>query len=187
MASIHGDEPAGTPLLDQLSQHLMWRPDLLAGRRVILMPVANPDGLHANTRHNIHDVDLNRNFPADNFSGDEHHGTTPLSQPESRAIDAVLDRYAPARIVTIHQPLACIDYDGPAGGLAAAMGAWTDLPVKRLGSRPGSLGSYAGVTRGIPIITLELPASASDQHAWVLWRRYGRCVLAAIVYPDSPR
>ncbi len=185
MATIHGNEPAGAPLVRQLSQHLAWHPRLIEGRRIVLMPVANPDGLARNTRHNANDVDLNRNFPADDFARKKPHGTTPLSQPESRALDAALDRYRPDRVVSIHQPLECIDYDGPARALAEAMGAWTDLPVKKLGSRPGSLGSYVGETRGVPIITLELPGSATGMSDWQLWRRYGKCLLAAICYPES--
>jgi protein MpaA len=184
MATIHGDEPAGLPLVKQLSWHLLWHPDLLVGRRIILMELANPDGFEQNTRHNVNGVDLNRNFPADNFIRKDRYGRTPLSQPESRAIRAVLDRFPPDRVVTIHQPLSCVDYDGPAEELAAAMGLWTDLPVKRLGSRPGSLGSYVGETKGVPIVTLELPESASDQNRWELWQRYGDCLLAAICYPD---
>ena len=96
----------------------------------------------------------------------------------------MLDEYVPDRIVTIHQPVACVDYDGPAEELARAMGAWTDLPVNRIGSQPGSLGSYAGLTLGIPIITLELPASASGLDEDALWHTYGRTLLAALRYPE---
>ena len=184
MASIHGDEPAGTPLVYRLAEHLRARPDMLTGRQVVLMAVANPDGLASGTRHNANGVDLNRNFPAWNFAPSPDHGPGPLSEPESRAIKAVLDAYKPHRVVTIHQPVACVDYDGPAENLAWAMGRWVDLPVKRIGSQPGSLGSHVGVELGIPIITLELPASASSLDDDALWQAYGNCLLAAIVYPE---
>jgi protein MpaA len=64
------------------------------------------------------------------------------------------------------------------------MSAYTDLPVKRIGSLPGSLGSYAGITLGKPIVTLELPATASQMDDEELWDRYGDVLLAAIRYPD---
>ena len=185
MATIHGNEAAGTPLVQRLADHLAQHVQLLGGRRVVLVPVVNPDGYFHHTRHNANGIDLNRNFPAGNFTSTQIHGASPLSEPESRAIMSILDDYQPDRIVSIHQPLACIDYDGPAEDLAQAMGAWTDLPVKRLGSRPGSLGSYAGLTRGIPIITLELPASAGNLTDDALWEQYGRALLAAVRFPES--
>ncbi len=184
VATIHGSEAAGTPLVRRLARHLEAHPELLDGRQVVLMPVANPDGHVLSMRHNVNGVDLNRNFPAPNFVGSDRHGPAPLSEPESRAIKAVLDEYRPNRMVSIHQPLACIDYDGPAEGLAHAMGEWTDLPVKRLGSLPGSLGSYVGITLDVPIITLELPESASDLDEAALWDEYGQALLAAITYGD---
>jgi protein MpaA len=186
LAAIHGDEAAGMPLVRHLAEHLRTHPRLIHGRRVVLLPLANPDGYALNTRGNVNGIDLNRNYPASNFTRTDAHGDAPLSEPESRALKAVLDRYRPDRIVSIHQPLACIDYDGPAEALARAMATWTDLPVKRLGSMPGSLGSYAGLTLGIPIVTLELPASASGLDDRALWRRYGNVLLAAIRYPELP-
>ncbi len=184
LATIHGNESAGTALLGSLERHLADRPHLLRTRRVVLMPVANPDGYAADTRHNIRGIDLNRNFPAANFDGNRRHGERPLCEPESRAIQKVLEAYKPARIVSIHQPIGCIDYDGPAHGLARAMANACDLPIKLVGSRPGSLGSYAGLTLGIPIITLELPRSADLLGPDGRWQRYGRALLAAVLYPE---
>ena len=73
------------------------------------MPVANPDGLERSDRLNRHGVDLNRNFAADNRLDSHRFGLTPLSEPESRAIAAVIETHQPQLIVSIHQPLECID------------------------------------------------------------------------------
>ena len=102
-------------------------------------------------------------------------------------IKQVIQQYDPDRIVTLHQPLNCIDYDGPAQMLAQRMGQYCALPVKKLGARPGSLGSYAGVTLGIPIITFEMLPADSQLTSQALWSKYGRAMLAAILYPDSVR
>ncbi|HPF39773.1 MAG TPA: DUF2817 domain-containing protein [Phycisphaerae bacterium] len=189
LATIHGNEDAGTPLVERLADYLSRNPALYTGRRVVLMPNANPDGMAAQTRGNGNGVDLNRNYPADNFKASDRHGDTALSEPESVAIHQVLERYQPARIVSIHQPLRygseCIDHDGPAKALAEAMSMHTDIPVRRIGSRPGSLGSYAGVTLGIPIITLELPKEAKGWDGAKLWSNYGDMLLAAIAYPET--
>lgn len=189
MATIHGDEDAGTPLVRRLAAHLADHPELTKGRRVLLIPVANPDGRVSRTRTNARGVDLNRNYPASNYQGTALHGAAALSEPESVAISGLLDAHRPRRIISIHQPLrrghACIDYDGPADALAAAMAAHCRLPIEKLGSRPGSLGSYAGLTLGVPIITLELPKDAGTMSADEIWSRWGRMMLAAIVFPEA--
>ena len=184
LATIHGNEPAGTPLVRRLIRHLQQNQELLTGRTVVLLPVANPDGLANGTRFNVHNVDLNRNFIAANRRGDVQGGPEALSEPEARAIYQLIQQYSPGRIVSIHQPLNCIDYDGPGAPLASHMAQYCDLPVKKLGARPGSLGSYAGETVGIPIITFEMLAEDSDLDYESLWRKYGRALLAAITYPE---
>ena len=83
-------------------------------------------------------------------------------------------------MVSIHQPLACLDYDGPTEALARAMARECELPVRKLGSRPGSLGSWVGLTFGRPIVTVELPAGAHRLPEDELWRRYGRMLLTAV-------
>lgn len=183
IATIHGNEVAGTPLTQQFIQWIESNPGEIAGRRIVIMPVANPDGFAANIRFNKNGVDLNRNFPAGNWGEADvkPHGDTPLSEPESRTIMRVLCQYFPNRVVSIHQPLNCIDYDGPAEGMARAMGEKCKLPVNKLGSRPGSLGSFIGVTLGRPIITLELPEDAG-MNGETLWKEYGEAIIAALRY-----
>jgi protein MpaA len=185
LASIHGNESAGTPLVRRLAQHLRQNPHLLAGRTVVLLPVANPDGLAHNSRYNAHRVDLNRNFEAANRVTDKEGGPSALSEPEARVIQELIRQHSPGRIVSIHQPLACIDYDGPGLNIANRMAQYCGLPVKKLGARPGSLGSYAGVTLGIPIITLEMLPADSQSGPQTLWNRYGKALIAAVVFPDA--
>ncbi len=184
LATIHGDEPAGTPLVKRLADHLVANQHLLDGRRVVIVPVANPDGMAASTRTNSRGVDLNRNYPATNYKHNGTHGDKALSEPESVALHALIERHRPARIVSLHQPLrwgkACIDYDGPGKSLAEAMAAACDLPLVKIGARPGSLGSYAGETLGTPIITVELPRDATHWPEAKLWERYGKMLLTVL-------
>jgi protein MpaA len=164
--------------------HLSQNEGLMRDRRLLIIPVANPDGYAENVRHNLRGIDLNRNFPADNWQTADRHGDAALSEPESAALHRVLENARPTRIISIHQPLVCIDYDGPGERVAEAMSAECHLPVKRLGGRPGSLGSYAGETLKIPIITVELPEDASGLKADALWDSYGRMLLAGISFPQ---
>lgn len=184
IASIHGDEPAGTPLLQRLKRDATALPPWMHNRTLVIIAQANPDGLAANRRGNARGVDLNRNFPAQSFTHRARHGAYPLSEPESRALHRGLLKYRPQRIVSLHQPIACIDYDGDAGILAHRMSESIEpeyrLPVKRLGAYPGSLGACAGEDLGIPVITIELPADAHLLHEDELWRRYGVMLIEAI-------
>ncbi|NNM27436.1 MAG: DUF2817 domain-containing protein [Phycisphaerales bacterium] len=183
LGTIHGNEAAGTPLLERLLIELP-RTAAGAGVSIVVVPVVNPDGHARGSRLNARGVDLNRNFPCANWR--EHrtrHGVEPASEPETRAIIDLIDRYRPERIVSIHQPIGCVDYDGPGRTLAEAMASVCDLPVRKLGARPGSLGAYAGEESGIPTITLELPGHASRLEDGVLWDRYGPALVAAITPP----
>jgi protein MpaA len=198
LAAIHGNETAGISILKQLSEYLQQsRESFLIGRTVILLPVANPDGVENNKRNNANGVDLNRNFSARNRINSKEFGLTPLSEPESYIISQIIRKYDPERIVSMHQvmdtgpeglatlmPTGCIDYDGPGKMLANQMAKYCDLPVNKLGASPGSLGSYAGETLGIPTITFEMQKFDSNLNPRVLWHKYGQAILAAIIYPE---
>jgi protein MpaA len=198
LATIHGDEPAGTMLLQRLASHLQQKPHILDGRKVILLPIANPDGVARTSRLNARAVDLNRNFAADNRTNSPKHGPAALSEPEARIIDRLIRQYAPDRIVSIHQvmdtgpkglarrfPNGCIDYDGPAQNLAEQMAEHCDLAVAKLGAATGSLGSYAGIELQIPVITMELPPHAHQLDPQLLWQSYGTALIAVVLYPQG--
>ena len=62
IGTIHGSEPAGEPLVYRLSGYLKANQELLEDRRIVLLPLTNPDGRAINQRHNVNGIDLNRNF-----------------------------------------------------------------------------------------------------------------------------
>lgn len=186
LAAIHGNEVAGIPLTQRLIERLKTFTHLHSKHTVMIIPVANPDGVTLGTRFNASGVDLNRNFPASNRINSVAFGLESLTEPESQILHDLIIAKRPARIVSIHQPLYCLDYDGPGEGIAAAMGQYCQLPIKKLGSRSGSLGSFCGVENNIPIITMELAESDSKLSEDELWNLYGFALLAAISYPDLP-
>jgi protein MpaA len=134
------------------------------------------------TRFNANGVDINRNFSTANRIDSPKFGLEGFSEPESQALSKLIEEYKPAIIVSVHQPLACIDYDGPGEELAEQMAEAANLPVKKLGAMPGSLGSFAGETLGIPIITFELPSGAETLDEMVLWELYKQALFVAIEY-----
>lgn len=183
LGAIHGNEPASQVLAEALKDYLLRYRYLYSRRRILLIPAANPDGLAAGTRDNARQIDLNRNFPADNRLNNERYGREPLSEPESKALYNLIETEKPVRILSIHQPYGCIDYDGPGKDLAQRMALWCPLPVERIGALPGSLGSWAGETKGIPIITLEMKAEDTLLTKQELWDKYGKAVLDFLTVP----
>jgi murein peptide amidase A len=179
---FHGDEPLGTQLVLRLAEYLCSEV-MTRLPRVILVPAVNPDGLARGRRTNANGVDLNRNLPTRDWRADSwvkryFPGSTPASEPETRALMRLLEEVNPDRIISIHTPLQVINYDGGARALADAMAARNHYPVRpEIGYKtPGSLGTYAGVERGIPVITLELPASSLEE----IWPDNRDALLAAI-------
>ena len=162
VGGVHGDEPASVDAVTELVEALAAGAP--AGGPVLLLPALNPDGLARGSKNSARDVDLNRNFPAANFSAAHapgyFPGTAPLSEPETRALAQLVEREPVAAVVAVHAPFACVNYDGPAVAWAAAVAAACRWPARAdIGyPTPGSLGSWLGVDRGLPVLTLELPA-----------------------------
>ena len=163
--AIHGDEPGAADLCRKWLARAQL-PSLPGG--VIVIPVANPDGLVRNHKDNVNGVDLNRNFDARSWQA-EHKpgyfpGARPLSEPESRALAQLIAVEKPRVIVSVHQPFRCVNWDGPAEALAQAMSERCGYPaVASVGyPTPGSFGARYGVDLRLPVITLELPRPVDD-------------------------
>jgi protein MpaA len=190
-AGIHGDEGVASDLARKLADHLRANPSAWTGRSVAILTEANPDGLAAGTRGNSHGVDCNRNFPASNWSraarGARYNGgPSAASEPETRAIIQAVNMLRPGRIVSLHAISGgkhCNNYDGPAENLANKMAACNHYPVKAsIGyPTPGSFGTWAGVDRNIPTITLELPSGPDAPSLWAP----NRAALLAVI-KDQP-
>jgi murein peptide amidase A len=101
---IHGNEPAGLPIV-----HALQRAGAPPGTEIVVVPALNPDGcLELGTRQNADGVDLNRNFPANwarigRRGSYQWSGPRPLSEPESRYFAALVRALHPAVTVFFHQ------------------------------------------------------------------------------------
>jgi protein MpaA len=180
IGSIHGDEQAGALLLNRFCGYLKENRNLLCDNTVIIVPIVNPDGFAKKTRYNADGIDLNRNFPSDNRVNDEHNGSFALNEPESWYLYKIINTFKPKKILTFHDTLGCIDYDGPADAIAGRLAAKCKLPVRKLGARPGSFGSYAGQTLNIPIITIELSEEDVKKNTQKLLDDYKDMLIEAI-------
>jgi len=70
----------------------------------------------------------------------------------------VIEQYKPELIITLHAPYKVVNYDGPAKEIAEKISEIIKYPVEAsIGyPTPGSFGTYAGIERQVPTITLEL-------------------------------
>ena len=188
MAGVHGDESRGVAIVRSIlgkletllgvsdsapdTQHptpntipsppINHQPSTMNHLRVVVMPLVNPDGYAAGTRRNARGIDINRNLPTKDFDGSDDHpgGSEPASEPETRAVLEVVSRFDPYLIISLHESLACVNYNGElAIPVADRMSCICGLPTKGdIGYPcPGSMGTYYGWERQLPVITLELP------------------------------
>jgi murein peptide amidase A len=185
LAGVHGDELPSVYLLLRLADAIRNNPLLVEGRCVVIAPLVNPDGFLSTPpqRINASGIDINRNFPTRDWpnkalrawtkkaNGNRRYypGTRPGSEPETLFQIALINRFKPKKILSIHSPLGFFDFDGPSFSIDSLM-KWldgvskeVDYPLKKFGYFPGSLGNYAGNERGIFTLTLELPSSDPRQ------------------------
>jgi murein peptide amidase A len=175
VAGMHGEEPETV----QLARGVLERVDADAATCAIVL-CANPDGITDGTRQNARGVDLNRNFPATtwragttpsypagidptqrvsaNRTNISSTGATPLSEPESTALAALIERLGPSLVLDLHAPLELVLTtplvpEAIARELADAAGMEV---TDDIGSPvPGALRDWLG-DNGVPCVTYEL-------------------------------
>ena len=158
---FHGDEPQGKFLIEEYLKHNN-------NKNILFIPCLNPDGMQLKKRTNANGVDLNRNFPTKNWGqdtslagdnpSDYFCGTSAGSEIETQFVIEVIEKYKPQKILTLHAPYKVVNYDGPAQIWAEDISKIIGYPVEAsIGyPTPGSFGTYCGIERNIPTITLEL-------------------------------
>lgn len=184
ICSQHGDEPAAKDAMLRLIDHCSARqapasllsPDIAAASNLsaldrvlwLIVPMANPDGLDAGSRLNARRVDLNRDW-------------IQRTQPETRAIKGVFDRWQPQVVMDLHQwspddpppagnglelshrpqsPLQQMEHELARAAMAAGAGADMDLIASGPGANPSLAHRYfAG--RGAVSYLLETAAGAT--------------------------
>ncbi len=187
--AFHNNESASSAVVEALRRYLAARPQEWRGRTIIIVPQTNPDGEWSRVRWNSNGVDLNRNFPAYwsvvPVEARYNPGPAPASEPETQAVMRLVEKYAPSKIVSIHQPFRCLNWDGKTGLLLAEkMRVQNGYPVVAdIGYRtPGSFGSYCA-SKGIAMVTLEMP----DTDFAACWRQNRQALLAAVRLEMRPK
>jgi len=170
---IHGNEDAGTTIVDDLTTLAV--PD---GIDLFIVASMNPDGQAADRRTNANLVDLNRNFPEGwaplGEPGDgQYAGTGPASEPETQAIVRLVEEIRPAMLIWYHQDLNRIaPAKGRAGRVRRRYADLTGLPVVSItgGTYTGTAAGWAraAVPDGVAFIVelgVSISAAESRTHA----------------------
>ncbi len=210
-AMVHGDEITPLYLGFQIAEWAESNMKKYPNAKLIIAPLVNPDGFFGfpKSRVNAHGVDCNRNFSTKdwakeaisswkkNFHSEKRRfpGYKPDSEPETLFQKALIEKFKPNKIVSIHSPLNVLDFDGPDN---VKLFRFSEDYVKKCdqlrakvkarstGFFPGSLGNYAGQDLGIPTITLELP-TANPAKAREYWTKFKKGLETVIAHEMPPR
>jgi hypothetical protein len=164
IGNMHGNEKAGLKVIERLKSR-----SVPANVDLWLIPSINPDGTHANTRTNAHQVDLNRNFPRYwLYAGkgtSKYSGPRAASEPETRALMSFVNTYHPRTTIVFHQPLYGVDsYQAKSMTLVRALARETAMPVKSFACSGTCHGTFTGWhNRYSPgrAVTVEFSATVS--------------------------
>lgn len=173
VGAIHGNESSSSGLMKSWIDHLEANPNLYEGKRIVIIPTINPDGIARGSRTNSRGVNLNRNFPTSNWIADINDtdgrhagggGTSPLSEPEASALAAITTSLRPRLLLSFHAVGSLVVGD-PGGYSAGYASQYASIVgYKDATGRGGTFeyditGAYedwAYVNQGIPSIVIEL-------------------------------
>jgi protein MpaA len=165
LGAMHGNERAGTRVV----RSLRGLP-LPAGVDLWLVPTVNPDGTADYRRTNARGVDLNRNFPrywrSAGAGTSTWSGPSAASEPETRAVQALLRRVGARTVLSFHQPLHGVDsYRAKSMPLVRRLARVLDLPVQSFdcsGGCHGTLTDWANHRLQGRAVTVELSRLLTD-------------------------
>ena len=179
MGGIHGDEPEGVQLARET---LRWLKKATEGKKQlapwIVIPCLNIDGLANKMRVNGRGVDLNRNYPSQNWSpkfDKERYfpGASPASEPEIAGVVELIQSLKPRLLIHCHSWKPCI----------VGTGETSKLDTQRLSRcsgyngvddigypTPGSLSEYGWHDLKIPVICIEEQENLTDLSP--IWPRF---------------
>ena len=175
MGGIHGDEPEGALIVEDFLAHAQQLKNALKASALVV-PRYNPDGLDINERVNSRGVDLNRNFPATDWSP-EHKapryfpGTHANSEPETQGFVELLQQHQPFLVVHCHTYIPQINYTGTQSKKwAEIIGLGSGHPITEdIGyPTPGSLGQFCLHNLKTACVCIELPEQVERKSAWAM-------------------
>ena len=186
MGAMHGSEANSKRIMDEWFRELNAYPDRIpAHRSIVVIPAVNPDGNAVGSRTNANGVDINRNFPANDWKSTvtmpgspqqtNAGGPTPLSEPESRAVAAFIQQNNPRLVMSFHSKAAVVEANeaGDSVNIAANYASRSRYrAVPKSQSTPifqydttGAMEDWMRDRLGKPAIVVELSTNTSSEFA----------------------
>lgn len=179
---MHGSEGSSTTTLQAWVNYLQSRAaDVIpAGKRVVVVPNTNPDGIAAGSRYNANNVNIGRNFATSNWKADietssgiavNGGGTSATSEPESKALATLTSQLRPRLEISFHSSGRLVGANK--FGDSVAVG---DIYANLVGYKTmfydaeavmgypmtGEYEDWMGESMGIPAILIELPSASGN-------------------------
>lgn len=184
VGTTHGDEVSSKYTLDSWVNELEANfQKIPAGRTIYVIPNLNPDAFATRTRANANNVDLNRNFPANNWKPDVvmpgdnlvvgGGGTTALSEPESKAIANFILAQSPELVLTYHSKGSMVIANESGNSITQAQsygaksGYWarkeSDLGTTFAYDTTGAMENWLYDKVGIATLLIELSSHSGNE------------------------
>jgi len=180
--SIHGNELSAKRLMEAWINELEANArSIPADKQIVVIPAINPDGVAASRRNNNNNVDLNRNFATADWQKDittpsnqpleNGGGTSPMSEPETRALAAFTSQLRPRLTLSYHAiaGYAIANEAGDSGSLTATYAQMTGYRNMTGNggafdySTSGTYDDWIAQKLGLPSILIELASSTNSE------------------------
>lgn len=187
IAAMEGNEQNSANLLQQWIPNIDANPGKIPSyRTLVVIPQINPDGYAADTRLNADGIDLNRNFPANNWQTQvteplantvwtNDGGPSPLSEPESQALANFYTAHRPRLTLTMHSHGGIVEANDAADSVAlgaqyASIAGYRAIPTYAIGnffdySTTGAFEDWANDKLGLPVLEVELESATADEYS----------------------
>jgi protein MpaA len=187
IAAMEGNEQNSANLLQQWIPAIDADPGKIPSyRTLVIIPQINPDGYAADTRLNADGIDLNRNFPANNWQTQvteplannvwtNDGGPYPLSEPESQALANYFQAHRPRLTLTMHSHGGIVEANDAGdsinlGAQYASLAGYRAIPTFAIGSffdytTTGAFEDWANDKLGLPVLEVELLSPTNDEYS----------------------
>ncbi len=184
VGGMHGNEKSSVATMNAFIAHLEdHASEIPAHRTIIIIPNSNPDGYAVGSRTNANNVDLNRNFPANDWQAEvqmpggqnlpQGGGNSPGDQPETQALMSYINSQSPRLVLTYHA-VARVVISNDAGDSVSLGSKYGSDSGYRFTTDGGSDAEFGYSTTGefedwladkknIPAILVELSSMSANQ------------------------
>jgi len=179
---MHGSERSGATTMQAWVTYLQAHAAevIPAGKRVVVVPNTNPDGIAANARYNANNVNIGRNFATANWKADietsngvlvNGGGTSATSEPESKALAALTRQLRPRLEISFHSSGRLVGANKfgdsvAVGNIYAKMVGYKTMfyDAEAVMGYPmtGEYEDWMGESMGIAAILIELPSASGN-------------------------